>query len=123
MLNQLSRVEFARLIAEGSHDEVCARARRVINRTNLINRHESMDLHDALKEVVHRRLFAEALYALLYGEEDRETEAAGFELNYRIELNRLTYQHLGDVGRRIRDELTCGYHQHRFNAKLMHERR
>lgn len=149
MLNQLNREEFIRLLDDQAYEEICARARRVINKTNLINQYESMDLHDALKVPDNQKFFAKSLFSLLYGEMEKESRfnafadclmeinaakwtlatyfpfitypeeemfmkpvatqeaaaACGFELNYRSELNWLTYRCLVDLGRYLKQEM------------------
>jgi hypothetical protein len=78
MTHQLNRAEFSRLLAGSSYDEVCARARRVVNKTNLLSRYESMDLHDGLKVPERQKLFAESLFGLLYGEGEKEERFNSF---------------------------------------------
>ena len=72
MVNQLNRAELGRLLADGSYEEVCVRARRVVNKTNLLSQYESIDLHDGLKTPEGQKLFAESLFGLLYGEGEKE---------------------------------------------------
>jgi hypothetical protein len=149
MRNQLNREEISRLLDDHAYDEICDRARRVINKTNLINQYESMDLNDALKTDDNRKLFSESLSALLYGDGEKEprfnvfadclmemgaakwtlatyfsfihypekemfmkpvatqdaASACGFELNYRPELNWLTYRCLVDFAQYLKQEL------------------
>jgi hypothetical protein len=149
MRNQLNREEFDRPLKDTGYEEICARARRVINKTNLINQYELMDLHDALKLPANQKLFAESLSSLLYGKGEKETrfnrfadclleigaakwtiatyfsfiaypqeemfmkpvatqeaaDAGGFELNYRPELNWLTYRCLVDFAKFLKQEL------------------
>jgi hypothetical protein len=78
MTNQLNRTEFSRLLTGGSYGEVCARAHRVVNKTNLLSRYESMDLHDRLKAPEGQKLFAESLFGLLYGEGVTEAHFGAF---------------------------------------------
>ena len=70
---RLAREELARETVEaalekGEHDDVCERAARVVNKTNLIFPNEKMDLRDGLKDAAGRRAFATALSNLLHGE-------------------------------------------------------
>ncbi len=70
----LARTELAREVVEaalasGEHDDICERAARVVNKTNLIFPNEKMDLRDGLKDAGNRRAFATALSRLLHGED------------------------------------------------------
>lgn len=62
----ISEAELKRLIAEGKHEEICRRALRVANATNLIFPNEKMALKDGLGDLLARTEFASALYELLY---------------------------------------------------------
>ncbi len=117
-------------------DDICTRALRVVNATNLIFPNEKMALKDGLRNDRAKELFSEALYALLYGTTAFESrfeafasvlgdigaakwttatyfpflalpethiflkpevtknvaELSAFEINYRPEVNWLTYK-------------------------------
>ncbi len=71
---RLARTELAREVVEaalagGEHDDICERAARVVNKTNLIFPNEKMALRDGLKNAENRRAFATALSRLLHGED------------------------------------------------------
>jgi Protein of unknown function (DUF3553) len=131
----LSRSELARLLSANDCEEVCRRALRVSNATNLIFPNEKMALKDGLESPSNQRAFATALFNLLYGDDDLKprferytdvlesigaakwtiatyflfivypeeyvflkptvtqnaAEISGFAINYRPDLNWLTY--------------------------------
>ena len=66
----LARAELEPLAASGAFAEICHRAMRVVNKTNLIFPNEKMDLKDGLKSAGRQRMFAVALYELLHGKDD-----------------------------------------------------
>jgi hypothetical protein len=72
----LSQEELSRLVAEGSFDVVCDRARHVESTTNLLTKSERKVLHEALELPENQKLFAVALADVLYG---AETEEARFK--------------------------------------------
>lgn len=64
---QLSRAEHASLMRSGAFAEIARRAVRIESRTNLLFSFEKMALRDAVKSARGARLFAEGLFAFLYG--------------------------------------------------------
>jgi hypothetical protein len=62
------RDESLRLLKAGDHGEICARARKLVNATNLIFPNEKMALKDGLAEAEAEKDFARTLLALLFGE-------------------------------------------------------
>ena len=64
---ELGPAEMKRLIAEGRHAEVAARAVRIESRTNLLFSFEKMALRDALKSPEGASTFAHGLYDYLHG--------------------------------------------------------
>jgi len=66
----LSKSEMARLLAANDWGEVCRRALRVSNATNLIFPNEKMALKDGLEVPSNQQAFAIALFNLLYGDDD-----------------------------------------------------
>lgn len=62
----ISEAELKRLIAEDKHEEICRRALRVANATNLIFPNEKMALKDGLGDLPAQTEFASALDELLY---------------------------------------------------------
>lgn len=66
----LSKSELARVLTAHEYDEVCRRALRVANKTNLIFPNEKMALKDGLKPPANQQAFATALVQLLYGDDD-----------------------------------------------------
>ena len=63
----LGRAEMARLLAQGQHGEIAARAVRIESRTNLLFSFEKMALRDAVKSRAGAKAFAEGLRELVYG--------------------------------------------------------
>jgi len=66
----LSKSELAPLLSVNDCGEVCRRALRVANATNLIFPNEKMALKDGLESPAHQQAFATALFNLLYGNDD-----------------------------------------------------
>jgi len=66
---QLEPEALRALLADQQHDEVCARALKVVNATNLVFPNEKMQLKDGLKPPGHAAKFATSLVDLLYGSE------------------------------------------------------
>ena len=64
---ELGAAEMKRLIADGRHAEVAARAVRIESRTNLLFSFEKMALRDAVKSTAGATAFAEGLHAFLHG--------------------------------------------------------
>lgn len=62
------RDESLRLLKAGEHGEICARARKLVNATNLIFPNEKMALKDGLAGDGAEQAFASALVALLFGQ-------------------------------------------------------
>jgi hypothetical protein len=64
---QLNKKTFSALLKDENFAEIAARAVRLESRTNLLFSFEKMALRDALKTPEGARLFAEGLYAFIYG--------------------------------------------------------
>lgn len=137
------------LLQAGDYTEVCRRALRVMNATNLVFANEKMALKDGLRQEGSEEAFATALCDLLYGDApvderfmamaralenagaDKWTiltyfpfvvhpdqfmfikptitqhaaELCGFEINYRPQLNWLTYKQVLGLSRYLRASL------------------
>ena len=65
--DELGAAELKRLIADGRHAEVAARAVRIESRTNLLFSFEKMALRDAVKSPAGAEAFANGLCAFLHG--------------------------------------------------------
>ncbi|HEX6162174.1 MAG TPA: hypothetical protein VFZ31_02325, partial [Vicinamibacterales bacterium] len=78
---ELSAAEMKRLIADGQHAEVAARAVRIESRTNLLFSFEKMALRDAVKSAAGAAAFAEGLHAFLHG---RASDERRFEEWVRV---------------------------------------
>jgi hypothetical protein len=74
----LSQEELSRLIAEGSFDAVCDRARHIESTTNLLTKTERKVLQEALEVPEDQKLFSVALADLLYGAESEEARFKQF---------------------------------------------
>ncbi|MGZ3885613.1 MAG: hypothetical protein ACXVPQ_02795 [Bacteroidia bacterium] len=67
---QLNEPEFLRLLENGDHEEIAARAVRIESRTNLLFSFEKMALRDGIRSGEGARLFAEGLYDYIYGTDE-----------------------------------------------------
>lgn len=63
----LAPARFRALLRQGRHAEIARLAVQIESRTNLLFSFEKMALRDAVKTAAGARLFAEGLYAFLYG--------------------------------------------------------
>lgn len=63
---------FSELLDREEYAEICKRTLKVSNATNLIFPNEKMALKDGLKNQSDQKAFAQALFALLYGDKDLE---------------------------------------------------
>jgi hypothetical protein len=72
MRELLDKDGFKALLAKADHDEICRRALKVVNSTNLIFPNEKMALKDGLNSSEDKRRFSETLYSHLFGESDLE---------------------------------------------------
>jgi hypothetical protein len=64
---ELDRSTFRKLLKQGDHGEIAARALRSLSGTNLLFSFENMALRDALRSKTGARQFAEGLFAFLHG--------------------------------------------------------
>lgn len=67
MSDVLNENTFCQLLEQSNYDEVCNRALKVANKTNLIFPNEKMALKDGLRSENNRVLFSKSLFNLLYG--------------------------------------------------------
>ena len=67
---QLDPTVLRGLLSSRNYGEVCTRALKLVNATNLIVPNEKMALKDGLKTAAHQEKFATALVDLLYGTTD-----------------------------------------------------
>ena len=58
------------LLGQKDYEEICQRALKVVNATNLIFPNEKLALRNGLKDSKNMEVFSEKLYHLLYGKED-----------------------------------------------------
>lgn len=66
----LNKEDFASLIKNKDYDDICKRALKVSNATNLIFPNEKMALKDGLSDQRAKELFSISLFNLLYGDEE-----------------------------------------------------
>ena len=148
--SSLAAKDLKDLLSSGDCEEICKRALRVTNSTNLIFPNEKMALKDGLSSAASQRSFATTLEALLYSSSPLETrflqfskvlqeigaakwtvasyfpffvapsecmfikpsvtqkaaEMSAFEINYRPDLNWLTYKSVLDFAHYLREALT-----------------
>jgi len=148
-LELLNREKFHALLENDEHTEVCKRALKVVNATNLIFANEKMALKDGLAQSEAECSFSANLFDLLYGEgalEERfssfskvlegigadkwttasyflfivhpdkfmfvkptitkhASELCGFEINYKPQLNWLTYKSVLEFSEYLKSEL------------------
>lgn len=64
----LDEEAFLALRGEGDYSEIAKRASKVVNATNLMFPNEKMALKDGLTTPAHQKLFADALFSLLFGD-------------------------------------------------------
>lgn len=149
MLELLGKETFKKLLEQANFKEVCDRAKRVVNKTNLISPYEKIWFSNGVGVETNQKKFAESLFDILYGEGDMpvrferfstlltEIGAAkwpiatyfmfitfpenhmflkpvvtqdaanvlGQEINYKPELNWLTYSQVLALAERMKKEL------------------
>ena len=74
------------LLDRGEYEEICSRALKVVNATNLIFPNEKMALKDGLASQGSQRLFVESLFGLLYGKDEFRNRFESFS-NMLEEIN------------------------------------
>jgi len=77
-LHLLGPEQLGELIGQKDYEEICKRALKVVNATNLIFPNEKMALKDGLKESKNMEVFSENLYQLLYGQSSLEERFMSF---------------------------------------------
>ena len=81
----LGREPLGQLLTAGAYSEICDRAKRVVNRTNLIHQYEKIWLANGLSSNGNQQAFSEGLNNLLYGDEPLQNRFDGFaEMLYGI---------------------------------------
>lgn len=74
----LAQEAFGALLESENYAEIVKRALKVANSTNLIFPNEKMSLKDGLAKQPSQKAFSEALFSLLYGDEDLEQRFVSF---------------------------------------------
>lgn len=85
-LELLAKQTFTKMLKAHDYGEICKRAMRVGNSTNLIFPNEKMALKDGLEDATAKQLFSETLHQLLFGSNDLESRFKAF-CNALEELN------------------------------------
>jgi hypothetical protein len=78
MCESLGREILASLISSEKFTEVCARAKSIINKTNLIHHYEKIWLNNSLVSEPNQEKFATGLNELLYGEGSPQAQFENF---------------------------------------------
>ena len=78
MANLLNQQVFGELIEAQNFDEICTRAKSVINKTNLIHTYEKIWLTNALSSLENREAFSRSLFNLLYGTDSLQSRFEKF---------------------------------------------
>jgi hypothetical protein len=73
MKKLLNQETFSNLIEKDDFNEVCTRALKIVNKTNLIFPNEKMVLKGGLKAKENQKLFSLTLYELIYGNDLRNS--------------------------------------------------
>lgn len=146
----LGQTQLADLVNSERYDEICKRALKVANKTNLIFPNEKMALKDGLVHIDSQEKFAKLLQSFLYGDMEVSTRFSdfakhlenigaakwttvsyfpfilrpdefmfvkpmitqhiaslcGYELNYKPQLNWLTYQSVLNFSQYLEEELS-----------------
>ena len=74
----LSKDALTELLRHNNHKEISKRVLTIVNKTNLIHKNEKMDLSGGLKKHENNVQFPEALFNLLYGEDEIKNRFENF---------------------------------------------
>ena len=86
MVKLLGPDSLEQLLATGQYSEICVRAKRVVNETNLIHQYEKIWLSNGLSTEANQQAFSEGLHALLYCDDTPQKRFEQFaEMLYRIQ--------------------------------------
>jgi hypothetical protein len=77
-MEHLGKENFESLLASADYAGICKGAMKVANATNLIFPNEKMALNDGLVEPSYQKQFSEALFALLFSDNDPESTFTSF---------------------------------------------
>lgn len=78
MRELLGKAAFTELFLSGDHSEICRRALKVVDKTNLVFPNEKMALKDGLKSAVAQTLFSKTLFSLIHGDSELEQRFTAF---------------------------------------------
>ncbi|MBP6915521.1 MAG: DUF3553 domain-containing protein [Syntrophaceae bacterium] len=93
MLRLLNKSEYDKMLESEEYEEICSRALKIVNKTNLIFPNEKMALKDGLKSAENKKMFAVSLFQLLYGQSELSERFSIFaETLYSIEAAKWTTQ-------------------------------
>lgn len=74
----LGRAAMKTMIHDGQHEELRARARSVIAKTNIIDHHETIGLDKSTRQAKNAEVYARGLFDVLYGTDDFKTRFERF---------------------------------------------
>lgn len=77
-LQSLNEQELSSLLEANNYEEICSRARQVMNKTNLVFPQEKITFRNGLEIDENKRLFSETLFNLLYGHGEYEHRFMAF---------------------------------------------
>lgn len=77
-LSLIGPEQLGALVGQKDYEEICKRALKLVNASNLIVPSEKLALKNGLKDSENRELFSENLYQLLYGNEGVEERFVSF---------------------------------------------
>ena len=93
MLRLLNKSEYDKMLESEEYEEICSRALKIVNKTNLIFPNEKMALKDGLKSAENKKMFAVSLFQLLYGQSELSERFSIFAATlYSIEAAKWTTQ-------------------------------
>jgi hypothetical protein len=78
MTDLLNQETFAQLLSSGDFSDICKRALKVVDKTNLVFLHDTMALKNGLNSTRVQSLFSQSLFQLLYGEIDLESRFTAY---------------------------------------------
>ena len=78
LLELLNNEALSQLLETNNYDEICNRARQLMNKTNLIFPQEKIIFHNSLETLANKKSFSEMLSNLLYGNGEYEHRFTDF---------------------------------------------
>jgi hypothetical protein len=78
MLDLLNQETFGNLLHDKEYEEICSKALRVMNMTNLLHHMETISFKNGLDSFENKKAFSEKLYDLLYDTDQFERHFTSF---------------------------------------------